>query len=312
MASHRSIIARVIAICLAVAILAASACGFGSDPVRPESALGDGAITVASFNFPESRLLAELYGQALRAEGFTVDLELGVGPREIVDPALAKGLVELVPEYAGTAVEFLGLGAVEPSSDVADNYNALVQALEGTDLVALDAAPAQNANVFAVTRATARKLELETLSDLGPRSSALTLGGPPECPTRPLCLQGLERTYGLHFDKFVPLDAGGPFSLQALLEGHVDVALRFSTDPHVDQELMALRDDLGLQPAENIIPIVHREVLRRWGDEVVRTVDAVSAALDTQQLRNLNALLEDEDENAARVAARWLDTEGLT
>jgi osmoprotectant transport system substrate-binding protein len=310
MASHRSISASIIAICLALALLA-SACSSGSEAGPPASALGDRAITVASFNFPESELLAELYGQALRAAGYAVDLRLGIGTRELVDPALAKGLVELVPEYAGTAVEFLGVGAFEPSSDVEDNYDALVRALDGSDLVPLAAAPAQNTNVFAVTKETARDLGLETLSDLGPQSDELTLGGPPECPTRPLCLLGLERTYRLHFDKFVPLDAGGPFSLQALLDDHVDVALRFSTDPHVDQELVALKDDRGLQPAENVTPIVHREVVRRWGDELVRAVDAVSAELDTEELRDLNAQLEDEDESPAAVAARWLEAEDL-
>lgn len=310
MASHRSISASVIAICLALALLAA-ACSTGSETGPPESALGDRAITVASFNFPESELLAELYGQALRAAGYAVDLRLGIGPRELVDPALAKGLVELVPEYAGTAVEFLGLGAVEPSSDVEDNYDALVRVLDRTDLVALDAAPAQNTNVFAVTQATAQDLDLETLSDLGARSDELTMGGPPECPTRPLCLLGLERTYRLHFAEFVPLDAGGPFSLQALLDGTVDVALRFSTDPHVDKELTALEDDRGLQPAENVTPIVHREVVQQWGDELVRVVDAVSAEVDTEALRDLNAQLEEEDAIPAAVAARWLEAEDL-
>jgi osmoprotectant transport system substrate-binding protein len=310
MASHRSISASLIANCLALALLA-SACSTGSEAGRPASALGDRAITVASFNFPESELLAELYGQALREAGFAVDLQLGIGPRELVDPALAKGLVELVPEYAGTAVEFLGLGAIRSSSDVEDNYDALVRVLKGSDLVPLDAAPAQNTNVFAVTRETAQDLELETLSDLGSRANEMTLGGPPECPTRPLCLLGLERSYRLHFADFVPLDAGGPFSLQALLDGTVDVALRFSTDPRVDQELLALEDDRALQPAENVTPIVHREVLRRWGDEPVRVVDAVSAELDTDKLRDLNAQLEDEDASPAAVATQWLEAEGL-
>src|SRR5207247_10924901 len=79
----------------------------GSAPAPRTTALDDGAITVASFNFPESVLLAELYGQALRSAGFRVDLALDLGARELVQPALQKGVVELVPEYAGSALEFV-------------------------------------------------------------------------------------------------------------------------------------------------------------------------------------------------------------
>ena len=265
----------------AVAILAVTglaACGSSSEPEPAGTALGDDSITIASFDFPESELLAELYGKALSGGGYDVESVHRAGPRELVEPALARGLVEVVPEYAGTAVEFLSLGAVDGSADPADNHGALERALAGRDLVALAPAGAEDRNTLVVTEETATRFGLRDVSDLLAAAPRLRFGGPPECPTRPLCLPGLEETYGLRFREFLPLDSGGPLTVEALQADLVDVALLFTTDPAIGPGLVALDDDRGLQPAENVTPIVHREVLRRWGrgpaDRIDRRVDA--------------------------------------
>jgi len=127
-----------------------------------------------------------------------------------------------------------------------------------------------------------------------------------------LCLAGLERIYGLAFESFLPLDVGGPLTHQALVGGHIDVALLFTTDPRITAEgLVVLEDDRGMQPAENVIPVVRTEVVERWGDRLVAVVDGVSARLTTGRLRALNARV-DGGEPATDVAADWLATEGLT
>ena len=299
---------------LALAGLAVTLVGCGSQPQADgrDSALGDEAITVASFDFPESELLAEIYAQALQAGGFDTRLERGVGPRELVEPALAGGLVEFVPEYAGTALEFLSRGAAEPTPDVAVTRTALRRAVDHDRIVALEPAPAQDANAVVVTRELADRYHLEDVSDLEAVAPRLTIGGPPECPSRPFCLDGLERVYGLKFENFLPLDAGGPLTHQALAGGHVDVAVLFTTDPKLDTPaLVVLDDDRRLQPAENVVPLVRAEIVERWGDDLVRLVDGVSARLTTDDLRALNAQVAAGDSPAA-VAERWLDGEGPT
>ena len=60
-------------------------------------------VGVASFNFPESRLIAEIYAQALEDEGVAVRRELDLGPGA-GDARLRQGLVDVVPEYLGTAL----------------------------------------------------------------------------------------------------------------------------------------------------------------------------------------------------------------
>jgi osmoprotectant transport system substrate-binding protein len=273
------------------------------------SALGDDTITVGSFNFAESELLAEIYSQALEGGGYRVRRAFRLGPRELVAPALAQGLVEFVPEYAGTALQFLSLGQASATSAIASTHDALVRTLQRRHVTALASAPAVDANAFVVTRQTADDNRLRKLSDLAAIAPRLTFGGPPECASRALCLLGLQRVYGMRFKEFVGLDAGGPVTRQALRDRHVAVALLFTTDPALTTGgFVELADDLGLQPADNVTPLVRTEVVDRWGPSLVRSIDAVSLHLTTDALRSLNAQVADGREVAV-VANSWLKAE---
>jgi osmoprotectant transport system substrate-binding protein len=228
-----------------------------------------------------------------------------------VDPALSRGLIELVPEYSGTALQFLSLGKAQPSPDVAATHRALERTVRGSELVALDPAPAQDSNAIVVTPRTASLYGLHTISDLVEVKPRLTFGGPPECPNRPLCLQGLRRKYGLRVKSFLPLDVGGPLTRQAVEQSQVDVALMFSSEPAlVNAGLIALTDDKSLQPAENVTPLVNRATVRRFGPGFVDVVNRVSAALTTADLRALNAQVA-AGTSTSEAAAGWLRKVGL-
>ena len=302
---------RFVVLLLVPVLLALAACTSGSHRSAPATPDAHDAITVGSFNFEESVLLAELYSQALEAGGFHVRRAYELGTREFVGPALATGLVQVVPEYAGSALQFWSVGAQAGTSDAAATEARLRQVAVAHGLVALDPAPAQDANAFVVTRQTARRFGLRALSDLRPVAPQLTFGGPPECQSRPLCLLGLERLYGLRFKDLVRLDTAGPVTLQALEDGNVDLALLFTTDPAIGGPLVELADDRGLQPAENVTPLVRRDMLDRWGPGVVPRLDAVSRRLTTTDLRHLNALVASGKQSASTVADQWLSMEGL-
>jgi osmoprotectant transport system substrate-binding protein len=297
--------ARALIVAAAVALFAG--CGSSSQPPSQTALhLDDDVITVGSFDFAESRTLAEVYSQGLEAAGYKVHRAFGLGPREFVGSALSTGLVEFVPEYAGTAAEFYSLGRAEPTDDVATTHTELVSALDGQHVVALDPAPAEDANAFVVTHATATRLGLEKLSDLQPVAGRLTFGGPPECPTRQLCLVGLSDTYGLEFGNLVTVDAGGPLTRHALSEGLVDVALMFTTDPGIEAEgLVELEDDRGLQPAESVTPLIRTELVDRMGPGLVDAINSVSALLTTGVVRDLNGATGAAGEDSARVVAHW-------
>ncbi len=292
---------------LALAYSLLVACGHEAVPGQT-TALGDDSITVASFDFPESRVLAEIYAQVLEGRGFRVERALGIGPRELVAPALQRGLVELVPEYAGSALTFLGGSA---TSDQTVTHQRLVVALGSRDLTALSPAPAQDRNTFALLASTAEELGVHTLSDLVPHAGEIAFGGPTECEQRDLCLKGLERVYGLRFKEFVPLDAGGPLTIQALLGGTIGVGLLFTSDPAIEGgDLVELADDLGLQPAENVTPVVSRPTLERFGSSFADAVNAVSALLRTSDLRRMNAALA-SGRSPFAVARAWLLSRGF-
>jgi osmoprotectant transport system substrate-binding protein len=288
-------------------LLSLAACGRESAP-PVTSVLDDDTITIGSFNFPESEVLAEIFAQALEGRGFHVDRQLNVGPRELLVPALERGLVELVPEYAGSLLSFFGGSA---SSDPAITHQRLAVELGRRGLAALSAARAQDSNAFVISATAANGLHVRSLSDLRSYAAGLTFGGPAECVERPLCLKGLEDVYGLHFKEFVALDAGGPLTAQALNDGTIDVGLLFSSDPILRAgELIDLQDDQHLQSAENITPVVSQVTLDRFGARFADPLNAVSALLRTADLRELNAAIV-SGRAAAEVAHDWLQANGF-
>jgi osmoprotectant transport system substrate-binding protein len=299
---------RSFALAASLAFLSAACVGSGTPA---QDARGDDAITVASFNFPESVLLAEIYAQAIEGAGMRVEREPSLGPRELVMPALLQGLVEFVPEYAGSGLQFLaGDGSTSPDDEI--NHQRFAERLGTLDVTALDASPAEDQNGFAVTAETAQRYGLRTLSDLATVSRELVFGGPPECTRRPFCIPGLERSYGITFGQvFSNLDTGGPRTVSALAEGTVDVALLFTSDSAIDlNDFVLLEDDLDLQPAENVTPVIRTGVLDRFGPPLADTVNAVSALLSTGELRTLNAEVA-RGATPQQIARAWLASNGL-
>jgi osmoprotectant transport system substrate-binding protein len=267
---------------------------------------------VGSFDFPESVLLGYVYADALAARGFPVRVLADLGTRELVDPALMNGLIQLVPEYSGSALEFMSMGAQPATANPAVTHRSLVRSAARRGLVATKPAPAQDGNAIVVTAATAARYHLHSIADLGGLAQRFIFGGPPECPQRPYCLPGLERTYGLHFKAFTPTDAGGPLTLQALNAGQISVGLLFTTDPNISaHHLVILADNGALQPAENITPLLRRDTLARYGPRLAAALNAVSARLSTVTLRYLDARVELSGLAPRRVADSWLRVQRL-
>ena len=269
-----------------------------------------GPITVGSTDFSEQLIVAEMYRGALEAAGIEADDAYNLGAREVVEPALENGEIDVYPEYVGTALEFLNGGAGEATNDTAETTQKLREAFAEKDVEVLEPAEAQDKNAIIVTSETAQEHELETISDLEPVAGELVFGGPPECPERPLCLMGLEDTYGLKFKNFRSLDAGGPLTVAALEDGKIDVALMFTTQGIIAEKgWVELEDDQGLQPAENIVPVVRKAALT---DQVAEVLNSVSAKLTTEEMTELNRRVDVDKEDPEAVAAEWLTDNGFT
>jgi Substrate binding domain of ABC-type glycine betaine transport system len=152
--------------CLTLVLVGAAHSSSGGSGPGSVAGTGRPVIVVGSFDFPESVLLAYPYADALAGRGYPVRVLPGLGPRELVDPALMTGLLQLVPEYTGSALEFVSLGRIPATASIAATAGALAAAAAGRGLVTGRPAAAQDGNAIVVTAATAARYRLRTISDL--------------------------------------------------------------------------------------------------------------------------------------------------
>lgn len=279
----------------------------GGCTVLEDSGTGD-SLTVGAVTFAENQIVAEMYALVLEDAGFEVQRRFNFQNREGLHPEMRSGDVDLAPEYLSSLLNSLEEQAESPS-DPGEALERLDPLLDERGLELLHPAAANDTNALVVDAATARKLDLDAVSDLAPHAKDLVFGGPPECPERRFCLTGLREVYDLEFASFKSLDPGGPLTTAALSSGEIDVALLFSTSGIIaDRGWVVLKDDRGLQAAENITPLIRSDVLTR---EIEDRLNAVSAELTTSTMTQLNARVEAGDEDAAEVARGFLEERGL-
>jgi osmoprotectant transport system substrate-binding protein len=297
--AYRAVLAGVLGLSLM-----ASACG-SSGGGSPSSATKE-TVTIGGFNFSESSLLAYVYGEALQGQGYTVNYKLNLGPREVVEPALVKGDLDMYLGYTATDLLFQNPNATATAS-ATENAAKLNAYLKPKGLEALTPAPATDENAFAVLR-NGPYGHYRKLSQLVPVAPQMVLGGPPECATRPFCLPGLERVYGLHFKGFTALDAGGPLTKAALDHGQIQIGLIFSSDPSYQTTYVELQDDRHLQDTDAVVPIGRSRV---FTPAVVKILDGVSAKLTTPALIGMNEKVDVEKDDPNQVAYQWLTSAGI-
>ncbi len=291
---------------LALAFVAV-ACGSGGGTTGTTSPKGTLTVGVSG-GFAENQIVAEMYAQVLEHAGYTVKRQLDIQNREASEPALKSGVIDLKPEYIGTLLLFVNPQA-SASADPAQEASALKPLLAATGITLLNYSQANDTNAFVVTKATADKYHLAKVSDLASVAGQLTLGGPPECPQRPFCIPGLKTTYGVTFGHFNPIGACDSATADALDAGAIDVALLCSTQSVISAKgWVALEDDKHLQKADNIAPVVRTSVDNA---EINRLLNAVSAKLTTENILPLNKAVEIDHEDAAVVAKKFLQDNGL-
>jgi osmoprotectant transport system substrate-binding protein len=307
--NRRGIIAAgAIAITAVVALAGcASSSTLGGDDTKSSDSGAKTSIVVGSANFSENVILADIYGQALAANGFDVTYKLNIGARAAYVPALEKGEVNLIPEYSGSILSYLSKTATASSSE--DVKAALDAALPST-LKALEPSKAADSDSLNVTPEFAAKNSLTSIADLANLKS-VTITANPEFQTRPDGIKGLESVYGLKNLKFKAIsDGGGPKTLKALLAGQTDVADIYSTTPSIlANKLVTLTDPKSLFASQEVIPIVSSDKVNAKLTEVL---NKVSAALTTADLLELNTQVSgDAKTDPAAAAKAWLDKADL-
>ena len=305
-----------------------TACGDGggtaasrisADPSASGAALptegGSGAVVVASANFPENQILAEVYRQALAGAGYDASVK-PLTTRPNILPALGSDDIQVEADYVGSLTEFLNKDKNGPeapmvaSGDLDATYAKAQELATGKGLTVLEPSPAQDQNAFVVTREFSEKNDVTKLSDLSDFDGPLVLGGTPECKTYSLCQPGLEKTYGITFTGFEQTDLGGTLSVSKLKSGAVQIGEFLSSDGNVKaNDFVVLEDDQMLQAVDNVVPVLSKSVA---GDELLRDIlERVSAAMTTEDLIALNASVSIDRKLPAQAATDFLVGKGL-
>ncbi|EGX55872.1 secreted substrate-binding protein [Streptomyces zinciresistens K42] len=299
------------ALALAATAALLAGCSSSDDKANPldEGPANGDTVVVGSNNFAESILLADIYGEALKAKGVKVSYKPNIGSRETTYGLLKNGSVTVLPEYNGSLLAYLD---PEAGQESADAVNTAVKAKLDAKLTLLESSPAENKDSVSLNAETAKKYGLtadSTLADLKGIAPDLVIGGSPEFQTRQQGLKGLETAYGLKFKSFKALDAGGKLTQAALTKNTVQAADIFTTDPTITKEgFVVLKDPKNLFGYANVTPLVYKSGLPKKG---VDALNAVSAKLDTKTLLELDSRIQLESKDPLDVAKAWLKSAGL-
>jgi osmoprotectant transport system substrate-binding protein len=296
--------ARVLGLALAGALLLLPACASdqGSGGSGPSSDGSKGSLIVGSKDITGAQILSQAYGQVLEDRGFHVTFKDNIGRTEAVYPLLDQGEIDLYGEFGGTWLQYRG-GV--PSADSTTTFRAIQDELKGSNIEAIGPASARDVNAFYVLEKTAQKYNLRKVSDLQAIAPQLTFGGPPECLDRDFCLgPKSQQLYGLKFKDVKKLDGGGVLTNQALDDGTVDVAVLFTGSSLIKPGYVKLRDDRGLQPADNPIALVRTDQVTK---DLTAAIRSVNARLDTAAYRSMARRVINDNEIPATVVKQWLE-----
>ncbi|WTP17997.1 ABC transporter substrate-binding protein [Streptomyces sp. NBC_00191] len=294
------------------------ACSTGPSPANLGAVTSPGAgkhLTIGSAGFTESELLAQMYALLLGEAGYRTRIQ-AVPSREIYEPALESGRIDVVPEYAAAFADWLNAKVNGPdagtvgSPDLARTMAALRKLATPRGLTVLDAGKAADQYAFAVSASFARELGLTTLSDLGKTKLPVRLAADEECVQRPDCAPGLKKTYGIDITAVDPLGVGTTPAKQAVQSGRDQMLLTTTTDATLDDfGLVQLADDKHLQNADYIVPVVNRA--RAGGEGVTRALGRLNTVLTTADLARLNEQVDSQGRPPKDVARKYLESKKL-
>jgi osmoprotectant transport system substrate-binding protein len=298
------------------AALLLAACGGTSDPLgeanSPEAAqtstsgAAAAPIVVGSADFTESKILAEIYSQALQAKGIESSTKLGIGSREIYIKAIQDQSISAVPEYTGNLLGHFDANATATTAEEVEK--ALPTALP-SDLKILKPSAAVDQDVYVVTKEFSAQHDITSLEDLKKIASTSTLGGPPELEERPYGPEGLEKIYGAKFKAFVPYPKYPP-KISDLDNNKIQVATFFTTDAVLAEKgYVQLEDPQSMILPQNVVPLVRSDVASNT--TAVAALEAVQAALTTEELMELDKKVDSDRQDPEQVAAEWLKSKSL-
>ncbi|WP_299303130.1 ABC transporter substrate-binding protein [uncultured Brachybacterium sp.] len=299
--------------------LGAAACG-SSDPFAEEDGTGGeggasdsgsgeggngGTLAIGSQAYYSNEIIAELFAQVLEAEGFTVDRQFQIGQREVYMPELEAGSLDLLPEYLGNLLQHYDSEAESASPE--EIHSALSEALPD-GLRVLSFAEASDQDSYTTTSDFASTHSLVTIGDLAGVDEDLKVAANSEFEVRPYGPEGVKAVYGVDLTVVPVEDSGGPLTVQALLDGDVQLADIYTADPAIaENDLVVLEDPESLILPQNVVPVVSEKV----DEAAAAVIDGVLAQLSAEDLVELNRQSVVDQSSSADIATGWLTEKGL-
>ncbi|MEO8907198.1 MAG: ABC transporter substrate-binding protein [Microbacteriaceae bacterium] len=303
LAKRRGLIAAGV---LAVGAVVLAGCSSGNPLTTTTTAAsgssGSTTVTVGSAAFPENEIIAQIYAQALAANGVTVKTQLNIGQRAVYLAALKDGSIDLVPEYSGNLLQNYDPKSTAQSSE--DVYAALNDALpKGFEV--LNQSAAEDKDSYNVTKEFSQKNNVKSLADLAGLGIPLTVAGNPELAQRPYGIPGLKSFYGVSATLLPISDSGGPNTVKALIDNQAQLADIYTTTPAITANgFVTLADPQHMILAQNVVPLINS---KKATDKVTSVLNKISAALTTDDLIAMNTKSSGTAKEAADVIAKeWL------
>ncbi len=266
-------------------------------------------VVVGSKDTPEQQVIAELYAQALEAQGFAVERATPAASTEDADASVRSGSFDLYPEYTGTAHTVIHGNRHRPGSDPVEVRSLIAAGYEDAGVTILPAAGSDSGNALVVRRELAEQHDIEAISDLRRGAHRLRLAAPRQFLDSRTGMAKLQDAYDISFRRVLPTARGSTY--RALRQGRAEVAFGVLSDPELaNEDLVVLVDDRRAWPQYAPMPVVRTELLEQAGPALQATLGSVSRALDGAAMRQLNAMVADGT-GPAEAARTLLDGAGL-
>jgi len=281
----------------------------GSSSANAQPGKGKPPITIGTKDFTEEFVLGQLYAQALRAKGYTVNVKSNIGPTEITDKALTSGKIDAYPEYTGeTVATVAGKNVLTPSAAETAKIAKDFYAKRGQ--VAIGPTPFEDVDAVATSKAFAAKNKLQTVADLK-KLQTFSLGARPEFKNRFVGLAGMKKEYGIDNARFRQLALG--LQYQALDKGDVNTINVFSTDAQLASgKYVVLKDPKGVFGFQNVDFVVNKPKYDALGGpQFAAVITSVNKLLTNPAMQSMNAAVALDKKDPKTVAAQFLKANGL-
>ncbi|MEG4572213.1 glycine betaine ABC transporter substrate-binding protein [Microcoleus sp. N3A4] len=261
-------------------------------------------VVVCSKDFTEQVILAEILAQHIEAKtDIKVERELNLGG-SLCHQSLTAGKIDLYVEYTGTG--FTNILKQKPISDPKKVLDYLKQEYpkqfkaEWTEPLGFN-----NSFAIVVRGDDAKKLNLQTLSQLGKAAPKLRAGFGPEFKDREDGFPGLAKTYGIKFAE-EPKELLLGLLYQALQQKEVDVIAGNTTDGLIQSlGLVVLKDDKKYFPPYEAVPVVRSQILEKY-PELRQVLAELGGKISEEDMRQLNYQVDKKQQEAGQVAREFL------